>query len=227
MDISTLKNITLFGDLNDEDLNKILKLCKIKHYHTHNIILFEEDLGDMLFFIIKGKVQISRTNEAGKEIILSIIKENDYFGEMSILDGKTRSANAVALSDASVFIINKKDFYFILEEYPKVAIRLLKNLTSRLRKADQLIASLSLNNAENKICNTILSIAEDSGINKNGSVIINKMPSQQIIANMSGTSRETVSRMLSKLKTKKLINTKNHKLVINSYEDFLNKLATS
>jgi len=226
MDISTLKNITLFEDLNDETLENILKFCKNNHYHKDNIILFEEDLGDLLFFIINGGVKISRTNEAGKEIILSIMEEGDYFGEMSILDGETRSANAVALSDASVFIINKPDFYFILEKYPKITIRLLKDLTSRLRKADKLIESLSLNNAENKICNTILAIAEETGMHKSGSVTVNKMPSQKIIANMSGTSRETVSRMFSKLKTKKLISIKNHKLVINNYEDFLKKLST-
>lgn len=225
MDISTLKNITLFEDINDEDLNKILKFCKNNHYHKGNIIFFEEDLGDLIFFIVTGKVKISRTNEAGKEIILSIIEEGDYFGEMSILDGETRSANVIALSDASVFIINKQDFYFILEKYPKVTIRLLKNLTRRLRKADKLIESLSLNNAENKICNTILAIAEEEGMHINGSVTVNKMPSQGIIANMSGTSRETVSRTFSKLKTKKLISVKNNNLVINNYEDFLKKLS--
>ncbi len=115
-------------------------------------------------------------------------------------------------------------FLFILEKYPKVAIRLLKNFTARLRKADKLIESLSLNNAENKVRNTILSIAEETGKHKNRSVTIDKMPNQQIIANMSGISRETVSRIFSKLKAKKLISVKNGKLIINNYEDFLKKL---
>ncbi len=227
IDISTLKDIELFEDLDDSSLKDILTVCKISHYEKDNIILFEEDLGNLLFFIVNGKVKISRINEAGKEIILSIIEENDYFGEMSILDGEARSANAVALSDTTVFTINKLNFFSILQKYPKIAINLLKTLTKRLRKADKLIESLSLNNAEHRICNTILTIAENMGTYNNKKVTIEKMPNQEIIANMSGTSRETVSRMFSKLKTKNLIVTSKHTLIIENYETFLKKFSTN
>jgi len=227
IDISTLKDIELFEDLDDSSLKDILTVCKISHYEKDNIILFEEDLGNLLFFIVNGKVKISRINEAGKEIILSIIEETDYFGEMSILDGEARSANAVALSDTTVFTINKLNFFSILQKYPKIAINLLKTLTTRLRKADKLIESLSLNNAEHRICNTILTIAENMGTYNNKKVTIEKMPNQEIIANMSGTSRETVSRMFSKLKMENLIVTSRHTLIIENYETFLKKFSTN
>ena len=227
MDISTLKDIELFEDLNDTNLEDILKVCKSNHYKKDNIILFEEDLGNLLFFIIAGKIKISKINEAGKEIILSMIEEGDYFGEMSILDGEVRSANAIALSDTTVCIITKQDFYSILEKHPKVTIRLLKNLTTRLRKADKLIENLSLNNAKHRICNTILTIAENTGIHKNGIVTIKEIPRQEIIANMSGTSRETVSRMFSKLKTENLIRIVNRELIIDDYKAFLKKFSTN
>ncbi|MEA1987361.1 MAG: Crp/Fnr family transcriptional regulator [Candidatus Marinimicrobia bacterium] len=221
MDISTLKNIILFEDLPDSALEAISKLFKTNHYQKDNIILFEEDLGDLLFFIIEGEVKITRANEMGREIILSIIQKGDFFGEMSILDGESRSANAVTLSDATIIIINRDDFYFILKKYPDVAIRLLKNLTQRLRRADKLIESLSLNDAEHRICNTLFLIAEDAGIYKNKGVVISKLPNQDTLASMSGTSRETVSRMFSKLKSKNLIQVEKHELVILNYDNFI------
>ena len=167
-----------------------------------------------------GKVKITRLSEGGKEVILSILGEGEFFGEMSLLDGESRSANVIALSDCEVFVLKRDKFLAILKSSPQIAITLLEELAHRIRMSDQQIEYLSLADAENKVAMTILRIAEESGTFKMGQVSIEELPMQQDMANMSGTSRETISRMLSDFTEKGYIEKKGKKLIILDYEKF-------
>ena len=90
-----------------------------------------------------------------------MLNQGDFFGEMSLLDGKSRSANVIALEKTEVLTLNRKDFLIVLHEYPKIAIQLLKELASRLRKSDRQIASLSLSDAEKRIALCIIRFADE------------------------------------------------------------------
>ncbi|MDD5581904.1 MAG: Crp/Fnr family transcriptional regulator [Candidatus Marinimicrobia bacterium] len=226
MDISLLRQIPLFEDLSDDELAHIAQLIHVKTYEKNKVILLEEDLGDTLFIISKGSVKISRINEDGKEVILSILSDGEFFGEMSILDGESRSANVVALEPSEVFMLKRSDFLDMLEKYPKISIHLLEELARRLRRSDQQIESLSLSDAEHRVANTLIRLAEDLGVHFKGSVTIEEIPLQQDIANMAGTSRETVSRMLKMLENKGLITRDGRKLIINNYLEFYRNFAT-
>lgn len=215
-----LKSLPLFSELGDDELVEIWKLVQIRSYKKSNIILFEEDPGDSLFIIKEGKVKITRLSEEGKEVILSILGEGEFFGEMSLLDGESRSANVIALADSEVFILKREDFLNILTDNPQIAISLLEELAYRIRKSDQQIEYLSLADAENRVAMTLLRIAEESGTFKMGKVTIEELPMQQDMANMSGTSRETISRMLSEFTEKEYIDRKGKKLIILDYEKF-------
>ena len=215
-----LKSLPLFGELGDDELVEIWKLVQTRSYKKSNIILFEEDPGDSLFIIKEGKVKITRLSEEGREVILSILGEGEFFGEMSLLDGESRSANVIALADSEVFVLKREDFLKILTDNPKIAISLLEELAYRIRKSDQQIEYLSLADAENRVAMTLLRIAEESGTFKMGKVTIEDLPMQQDMANMSGTSRETISRMLSEFTEKEYIDRKGKKLIILDYEKF-------
>ena len=215
-----LKSLPLFSELGDDELVEIWKLVQTRSYKKSNIILFEEDPGDSLFIIKEGKVKITRLSEEGKEVILSILGEGEFFGEMSLLDGESRSANVIALADSEVFILKREDFLNILTDNPQITISLLEELAYRIRKSDQQIEYLSLADAENRVAMTLLRIAEESGTFKMGKVTIEELPMQQDMANMSGTSRETISRMLSDFTEKKYIDRKGKKLIILDYEKF-------
>jgi len=215
-----LKNIPMFSELKDDILEKIMELMQKRTYRKNNVILMEEDAGDTLFFLNKGSVKITRLSDDGREVILSILGDGDFFGEMSIFDGESRSANVIALEDTEVFILKRGDFLDLLEKHPKIAINLLQELARRLRKSDQQIEGLSLSDAENRIAMSIIRLAEDLGVIKMGQVVIENLPYQQDIANMAGTSRETVSRMLNLLQRKGFIQKKGRKLIITNYEDF-------
>ena len=220
MSYKLLQNLPLFGELEEKEQMEIWTHVVTRSYKKSNIILFEEDPGDSLFIIKEGKVKITRLSEEGKEVILSILGEGEFFGEMSLLDGESRSANVIALSDCEVFVLKRDKFLNILKTTPQIAITLLEELAHRIRMSDQQIEYLSLADAENKVAMTILRIAEESGTFKMGQVSIEELPMQQDMANMSGTSRETISRMLSDFTEKGYIERKGKKLIILDYERF-------
>ena len=225
MESLILKNIPIFADLKGDILEKIYNLLQKRVYKRDNMILMEEDFGDTLFLLNKGSVKITRLSDDGREVILSILGEGDFFGEMSIFDGESRSANVVALEDSEVYMLKRADFLDLLEKHPKIAIALLQELATRLRKSDQQIEGLSLSDAESRIAMTLLRLAEELGVIKMGQVIINNLPFQQDIANMAGTSRETVSRMLTLLQRKGFIQKQGRKLIITNYDEFVKQFG--
>lgn len=220
MDIQDLQMIPLFSELSDSQLQDISRFAVKQLYKKDNMVLIEEEVGSTMFVIVSGRVKISRISDEGREVILSILVDGDFFGEMAILDGQTRSANAVTLEDTELLIIRRENFLQMLHDYPQVAINLLKELAHRLRRSDSQIKSLSLQNALGKVASTLLRIADDSGIIKHGQVEISQLPPQQDLANMAGTSRETISRVIKSLNLLGYVKKEGSKLKILDYERF-------
>ncbi|NUN08897.1 MAG: Crp/Fnr family transcriptional regulator [Ignavibacteriaceae bacterium] len=215
-----LKYVPIFADLDDETLDKIGRLGKYKSFEKDSAILMEHETGSALFVIVKGKVKVFRVSDDGREVILSILADSDFFGEMAILDGLTRSASVSAIEDSELFIIQRSDFLDLLYNHPEVSISLMQELTKRLRAADMKIKSLSLKDAEGKVATVILQLADDIGKIRQGVVEIEKLPFQHDLANMAGTSRETISRTLHSFAKKGLIELDGSKLKIPNYEKF-------
>ncbi len=220
IDLNDLSLIPLFSELKDEDLQKLSETMIRQVYKKDNMVLIEEEIGTTMFVILSGRVKISRISDEGREVILSVLCDGDFFGEMSILDGQTRSANAVTLEDTEMLIIRKELFLQMLYDYPQIAINLLKELAHRLRRSDSQIKSLSLQNALGKVASTILRIADDSGIIRQGQVEIAQLPPQQDLANMAGTSRETISRVIKSLNQLGYVKKHGGKLIILDYNKF-------
>ena len=218
--LSLLQSVPIFSELIPSDLNKIAERMVRRSYTKGQMILLEDDLGQTFFVIGKGSVKITRLSDDGREVILAMLGESDFFGEMSLLDGDGRSANVVALEASEVLTLARNDFLDILHEYPKISISLLEELTQRIRKSDQQIESLSLSDVEQRIGITLIRLAEELGTIKQGSVRIKNLPYQQDIANMAGTSRETVSRTFKLLEEKGLVTREGRKITIYNFNQF-------
>ena len=218
--ISLLESVPIFSDLSKSDLTKISDRMTHRKFTKNQMILLEDDLGQTFFVIATGSVKITRLSDDGREVILAMLGESDFFGEMSLLDGDGRSANVVALEESEVLTLARNEFLDILEQYPKISISLLEELTNRLRKSDQQIESLSLSDVEQRIGITLIRLAEELGTIKQGSVKIKNLPFQQDIANMAGTSRETVSRTFKLLEEKGLLSRQGRLLVIYNFNQF-------
>ena len=219
--IDLLQSVSLFWELSKEELGHIADKMVSSHFENGNYIFLEDSEGEKCFFVVEGSVKVTRLSKDGREVILTIMNPGDFFGEMSLLDGESRSANVIALEKTEVLTLNREDFLVVLHEYPTIAIQLVKEMAGRLRKSDRQIASLSLSDAEKRITMCIIRFADDQGIIKNGKVSIPKTPIQQDIANMAGTSRETVSRALSILEKEKLIERHGRELIILDYKKFI------
>ncbi len=215
-----LSNVPIFSDLEDETLEKIAKSGVIQTYKKNAVILSEEDSGSALFVIVEGKVKIFRSSNDDKEVILAILNESDFFGEMSLLDGMARSATVTAVEDSKLFIIQRAEFLELLSKYPDVSVALLTELTRRLRAATMKIKALSLKDAEGKVATVLLQLADEVGKIRQGVVEIDNLPYQQELANMAGTSRETISRTLHSFAKKGLVELDGSRLRITDYEKF-------
>jgi len=94
----------------------------LKKFKKECIILMETDVGDSLFIISKGRVKISRLSDDGKEVILAILKEGDFFGELSLLDGESRSADVTAIEDSEILMLKREQFFNLLTSHPDISI---------------------------------------------------------------------------------------------------------
>ena len=218
--VDFLSNVSIFSELSNNELERIQNLFKTTDYPKGSMVILEEEFGDTVFIIKKGTVKITRVNDEGKEVILSLMGEYEVFGEMSVLDGEARSANVLAQEDCELLSIRSEDFLRLLKENFKISYELLAQLAKRIRKSDMRIEALSLSDAEHRIGVSILNLAEEMGVIRKGKVTIENLPFQQDIANMSGTSRETVSRILRLFEDRNILNKHGHKLVIPDYNHF-------
>ena len=219
--IELLQSVSIFWDLNENSLGHIADKMVAKHFENGNYIFLEDSEGEQCFFVLKGSVKVTRLSKDGREVILAMLNEGDFFGEMSLLDGESRSANVIALEKTKVLTLDRNDFIAVVNDYPQIAVQLLKELARRLRKSDRQIASLSLSDAEKRIALCIIRFADEQGVIQNGKVSIPKTPIQQDIANMAGTSRETVSRALGLLEKEDLIERNGRELIILDYKKFI------
>lgn len=220
METRLLKRVPLFSQLIDDELEKIRQLCVTQHYVKDRIILIEEEAGNTLFLIQKGRVKVSRISDDGREVILSILEPGDFFGELSLIDGKARSASVTAIENSEVLMLRRGDFLALLEDYPQISISLMKELAARIRKSDSQIKSLSLQDAMGRVASSLIMLAEDHGRIRKGQVVIPKIPLQQDLANMAGTSRETISRVFRYLEDEELIIRSGRKITIPDFEKF-------
>ncbi|HVO75846.1 MAG TPA: Crp/Fnr family transcriptional regulator [Ignavibacteriaceae bacterium] len=219
-EIEFLRYVPIFSDLNEETLELIYKtgvkkLCK---KDTH--VLLEHESGTALFIIKSGKVKVSRVGDDGKEVILSLLGESEFFGEMAIIDGLARSANIITMEETELFIIERDNFLTLIHNHPEIPIALIQILIQRIRAADMKIKALSIMDAPGKVGTIIMQLAEETGKIKNGVVEIEKIPFQHDLANMAGTSRETVSRTLHSFQKKGLIELDGSRVRILNYKKF-------
>lgn len=198
-----LKGVDLFSSLDDAQLNTISAMGIEKPYKKGDIILMEDDETNQSFFlIVKGEVKVVLTAEDGREAILASLKEGDFFGEMSLLDGEPRSATVRAVEDSRLFTIRREDFLAALKKQADLSLALLTEMSRRQRKSNRQISSLALMRVYGRVAATLLQLMEERGMRtrtKDGKniIVVKDRPTQQFMADMSGTTRETVSRVLN------------------------------
>jgi CRP/FNR family transcriptional regulator, cyclic AMP receptor protein len=208
-------NVPLFGGLSTRDLSAVSDMMVRKHYMEGEIIVKEEEEEGQTFFVIaSGVVHVAVMTSEGKSAVLATLKRGDFFGEMALLDGEPRSASVVAAQECDLFLLYRRVFLDMLQRFPKIAIHLLTEMSQRLRRANHHINTLSMMSVYGRVADVLVQLSKEHGIRAKDMILIYNRPTHQTIANMAGTSRETVSRILSQLQKKRYIAIDGKKMVI-------------
>ena len=208
-----LRRVPLFSDLAEPELARFAEVTREREYPRNSVILFEDDPGDALYIVATGQVKVVLIGEDGREVILSVLGDGDFFGEMSLIDDEPRSAHVIAMKDSNLLVLRRDDFQARLEEQPKIALKLLRVLVERLRRADEKIGGLVLLDVNGRVAQLLLDLAEESG----GPRITRRL-THHTIAQMIGSSRETVSRAMRELVERGAIDVSRREITIKDSE---------
>jgi CRP/FNR family transcriptional regulator/CRP/FNR family cyclic AMP-dependent transcriptional regulator len=209
--IKLLKSVDLFSPLYDEHLTIFAKIANYKCYLKGELVLQQNDTENQSFFLIaSGQAKVFISGVDGTEVTLEILNPGEFFGEMSLLDGEPRSASVIAVQESNLLVIRRDDFLNELEKNSRLAKILLIEMSRRIRNKNNELANLELISAYGKVTTTLMDIVKENGthscLTDGTDVNITKnCPSQQQIADMSGTTKETVSDAINYLQKQGII----------------------
>ena len=209
-----LQRVTIFAGLDDAALASLERIAVEKQFPKESVIVSQEDRGDALFVVTCGKVKVVLYGKSGREVILSVFKPGDFFGEMSLLDNQPRSANVIAVETSTLLVLERAAFADHLAAHPNVAIAVLAEMSRRLRRADAIIGNLALLDVYGRVARFLRELAKADGEVSAGSLVIRQRPTQQEIASMIGTSRETVSRALSEFQRRGFVEVTGRRIIL-------------
>ena len=178
------------------------------------MIFDQGDPGNSLIVIKSGLVKISLVDSNNHEFIIKTFSANDFFGEMSLLDGGSRSATATAVEDTQALIIFRENFVNLIQKTPSMTLGMLKELSSRLRTTTENISNLTFFDAYGKVARCLLDLADQVGKKVDDGVAIQLTLSRQELANMSGLSRETFARILKEFQVRGCLRVQGKKIII-------------
>jgi CRP-like cAMP-binding protein len=208
------KRVSIFANVDDEALDRLGELVISKDYPKNTVVFGQDQPGDSMFIIAAGKVKVVLYGENGKEITLTFFKRGDFFGEMSLLDEQPRSANVITTENSTLMILKRDAFFKHLASSPTTAVNVLTELSRRLRKADEIIGNLALLDVYGRVARLMMDLAETDGEAVEEGTLIRKRPTQQDIASMVNSSRETVSRVLNDFQKRGLLLMDGKKVVL-------------
>lgn len=203
-----LKTVPLFSLLSDQQLSALFPAIQHRTYPRHSFMLRAGEKADALYIILAGRAKVVLDDGEGREVTLTIIGPNEFFGEMSLIDDKPRSASVEALDVCEVLYISKAAFNTCLKDNYEMAMVILRAVVGRLREADRKIASLALMDVHGRVARLIMELArevDDTWIVDTGS---------EEMARMVGASREMVSRVLKEMRDSGLIRREKRKIIV-------------
>jgi CRP-like cAMP-binding protein len=186
----------LLGKLSRRQIDALLSHARVERYPAGREIFAKGAPGRSMMAVLRGTVKISSLSPAGKEIALNIISAGEIFGEIALLDGEDRTADATAMTDCELLVIDRRDFLPLLENNPELSGMLLKVLCRRLRQTSAQVEDVIFRHLESRIAKALLNLAQSVGEHGAGGRTLGIRLSQQELGNIVGSSRESVNHQL-------------------------------
>ncbi len=196
---ATIARAPLFAALPIPAIEDLSERVSVRRAATGHTIVSQDEPGDSMFVIMSGRVKVVIFGENGREVTLSMLRPGDAFGEMSLFDGEARSADCVAVESTTLLVLSREDLLQHLATHPRTTLNLLGEMAQRLRRADESIAQLALCDVNERLVHRLASLAREEGVNSPHGLFVQRRPTQQELANMIGSCRETISRAFNQL----------------------------
>jgi CRP/FNR family transcriptional regulator, cyclic AMP receptor protein len=209
---SLLERVPLFAGLAPDELRELSSRLRTRRYARGETLCLEGDPGTSLYIIEKGRVKLGLTSSEGREIILDLLGPGDVFGELALLDGAPRSANAVAVEASEVLLLARDEFLRFLEQHPQLALVLLSTLSHWLRRLTTQMQDTAFLDVPARLARAILRLAEAEEPTE-GQPVTPRL-TQTDLAGMVGTTRETLNRWLGFYEDQGLIRRDRHQIVV-------------
>lgn len=203
-----LKTVPLFALLSDHQLSALFPAIQHRSYPRHSFMLRAGEKADALYIIMAGRAKVVVDDGEGREVTLTLIGPNEFFGEMALIDDKPRSASVEAIDVCEVLYISKAAFMSCLKDNFEVAMLILRAVVARLREADRKIASLALMDVHGRVARLIIELAREV----DGNWVVDT--GSEEMARMVGASREMVSRVLKEMRENNLIRRDKRKIIV-------------
>lgn len=208
------RQVGLFSDLSDKELRELESVARDRSFHRDEVIFHAEEPGSALFIVKRGRVKVSVADRRGREVILRIIEAGDFFGEMSLLDGESRSATVTAIEPCLALIVFRGDFLEFIPKHPDVVMKILTTLSRRLRKATEKIGRLVFADAYEKVASILMDMINERKIPLKVGADIPLSLTRQELANMAGISRETFTRVMADFQKAGLLRVERRRIAI-------------
>ena len=205
-----LRNVPLFSLLPGAQLVLLTSVLLRKAYPKNSAVVVAGDPADALYIVISGRLKVMMSDKEGREVILAILNQGDFFGEMGLIDQAPRSANVVAIEPCELLTITRADFTKCLQKNFELTMNVIRGLVKRLREADKKIGSLALMDVCGRVARLLMEMAETVDGQK---VVTRKLPKQQI-AKMIGATREMVTRVMKELEASGHIEVRAHQILL-------------
>jgi CRP-like cAMP-binding protein len=208
-----LRRIDLFCHLSNTEADSVLSLMRELRVSKGEIVFHQFDESGGLYLTLEGAVKISRIGRDGREVTITILREGNFFGEMSLFDGQPRSATATAIRSSRFLVLDRESFLNGVLSMPGIVAKLLQELSKRLRAANQNIENLALGTVFDRLFHFLGHLGRrfDS---VGGETIISERPTHQELAELVGSSRETVTRTLASMEKQGLIGIRKREIIL-------------
>ena len=208
----------LFSQLAPTELDKIAALLRRRRYRADEPVFREGDPGTALYIVDTGEIRILLGGADGKEVVLSLLGSGEFFGELALLDGEPRSADAVATVPTELLILPRDDFLRLLREVPAVAVNMLAALSRRFRRTDRLVHDAAFSDVRTRVTRLLIELAETRGRPGPAGVTIGPHLTQGELASMVGATRESINKCLRSYAAQGLLRHERGRLVLLNVE---------
>jgi CRP/FNR family transcriptional regulator, cyclic AMP receptor protein len=208
----------LFSKLSANEIDALISYARIERYPAGREIFAKGSPGQCLMAVLRGRVKISSLSDDGKEVVFTIVNAGDIFGEMAVLDGDERSADATAMSDCELLVLSRRDLLPVLESRADLCMILLKVLCRRLRQTSEQVEDVMFRHLESRVAKALLQLVESVGLRALHSPSVELHVSQRELGSMAGGSRESVNKILQNWHRRGLIDLSKGSIIIRDVE---------